>query len=171
LGYNASLSMKPTSQLGLGLLEVLIGLVVLSVGLLGASTMRLQAQAAAQHAGWQHQALLSAQSLVQAMRSNPLALSQQAYTAEVGAPPAVSAAQHPCSVSACGPSQRAEHDVLAWQEDLSQRLPDGHGAIQIAQTGERRIVVMWTSPNLPSPHPCPPPWPSERSCLILEVVL
>ncbi len=162
--------MRRTEQ-GLGLLEVLIALVVLSVGLMGASAMRLQAQAAAQQAEWQHQALLAAQAITQAMRSNPSAMIQGAYTAENADDSVGSVAHHPCERRACTPSARADHDVLAWRAHLATQLPDGRGVLQSMGPTQRRIVVMWSSPSPQAKAPCPTPWPEERSCLVLEAEL
>jgi type IV pilus assembly protein PilV len=163
--------MRHQSEQGLGLLEVLIALLVLSVGLMGATSMRLQAQAAAQQAEWQHQALLAAQAITQAMRSNPSAMAQGAYTAEHTDDTLGSAAHHPCHIRACPPTGRAEHDVLAWRAHLAAQLPDGRGILQAIGPTQRRIVVMWSAPSADNATPCPPPWDRQRSCWVLEVGL
>lgn len=160
---------RPTEQ-GLGLIEVLIATLVLSVGLLGATVLQAQAQAAAQQADWQHQALRSAQDMAQAMRSNPAALEHGAYTApqaEASAPMSTQA----CHTAACTPMARAEHDVQQWREQLAERLPNGRGALLTTGPTQRRLVVMWQSPTRNESTTCPAPWPSEFSCLILEVWL
>jgi type IV pilus assembly protein PilV len=157
---------RPTEQ-GLGLIEVLIATLVLSVGLLGATVLQAQAQAAAQHADWQHQALRCAQDMAQAMRSNSLALEQGAYTApqaEAAAPASIQV----CQTAPCAPMARAEHDVQQWREQLAERLPDGRGALLATGPQQRRLVVMWQSPRRDESTACPAPWPSEFSCLSLE---
>ena len=160
---------RPTEQ-GLGLIEVLIATLVLSVGLLGATLVQSQAQAAAQQADWQHQALRSAQDMAQAMRSNPLALEQGAYTApEPDAAQPVSA--QACDTSPCDPVARAQHDVQQWRQRLAERLPSGRGALLAEGPTQRRLVVMWQSPTQNESTACPAPWPSEFSCLSLGVWL
>ena len=109
--------------------------------------MSLQAQTAAQHAEWQHQALRAAQTITQAMRSNPSAMTQGAYTAEHSDATVSLTANHPCHIWACHPTARAEHDVLAWQAHLATQLPDGRGILQMTGPTQRRIVVMWSSPS------------------------
>ena len=160
---------RPTEQ-GLGLIEVLIATLVLSVGLLGAKLVQSQAQAAAQQADWQHQALRSAQDMAQAMRSNPWALEQGAYTA-----PPLDTAQAPtlqaCDTSPCDPVARAQHDVQQWRQRLAERLPHGRGALLAEGPTQRRLVVMWQSPTQNESTACPAPWPSEFSCLSLGVWL
>lgn len=163
--------MKHRTEQGLGLLEVLITLLILSVGLLGASAMRLQAQAAAQDVEWQHQALLAVQAITQAMRSNPSAVAQGAYTAEHTHDTLGPAAHHPCHNRACHPTARAEHDVLAWRAHLATQLPDGQGILQSIGPTKRRIVVMWSSPSTHATSVCPAPWPHVGSCWVLEVEL
>ena len=162
--------MRPSEQ-GLSLIEVLIALLFLSVGLMGATAMRLQAQAAAQQAEWQHQALLAAQAITQAMRSNPSAMAQGAYTVQDTDNALVSAAHHPCHSQACHPAARAEHDVLVWQASLAAQLPDGKGVLQAMGPTQRRIVVMWSSPSAHATAPCAAPWPQERNCSVWEVQL
>jgi type IV pilus assembly protein PilV len=163
--------MMHRTEQGLGLLEVLIALLILSVGLLGATAMRLQAQAAAQQAEWQHQALLAAHAITQAMLSNPSALVQGAYTAEHTDGSVATVADHPCHNRACTPIARAEHDVLVWRTFLAAQLPDGRGLLQSMGLTQRRIVVMWSSPSPHATAPCPPPWPQDRSCWVLEISL
>jgi type IV pilus assembly protein PilV len=154
----------------LGLIEVLIATLVLSLGLLGATVLQAQAQAVAQHADSQHQALRSAQDMAQAMRSNPVALQQGAYTAPEpdAAQPAPSQA---CDTSPCDPVAQAQHDVQQWRQRLAERLPSGRGALLAEGPTQRRLVVMWQPPTQDESTACPAPWPSEFSCLILEVWL
>jgi type IV pilus assembly protein PilV len=160
---------RPTEQ-GLGMIEVLIATLVLSVGLLGATVLQAQAQAAAQQADWQYQALLSAQDMAQAMRSNPLAFEHGAYTS-----PEPDAAQpastQVCDTSPCDPVARAQHDVHQWRQRLAERLPHGRGALLGTGPTQRRLVVMWQTPQRDEVTACPTPWPSEFSCLSLEVWL
>jgi len=162
--------MKYATEHGLGLIEVLVATLVLSVGLLGATVMQAQAQAAAQHAEWQYQALRSTQDMVQAMRSNPLALEQGAYNAP-RPDLAPSSSTSACDTAPCAPVARAENDVQRWRQQLAERLPDGRGALLATGPAQRRLVVMWQSPRRDESTACPAPWPSEWSCLSLEVWL
>lgn len=162
--------MKHLTEQGLGLIEVLIATLVLSVGLLGATVLQAQAQAAAQHADWQHQALRSAQNMAQAMRSNPAALAQGAYTAP-HAEAATPVSTQVCHTVPCTPVARAEHDVQQWRQDLAERLPGGRGALLATGPQQRRLVVMWQPPLQDKATACPAPWPSDFSCLSLEVWL
>jgi type IV pilus assembly protein PilV len=162
--------MKHATEQGLGLIEVLIATLVLSVGLLGATALQAQAQAAAQHADWQYQALRCAQDMAQAMRSNPVALAQGAYTApqaEAAAPASTQA----CHTAPCSPVARAEHDVQQWRQHVAERLPGGRGALLATGPQQRRLVVMWQPPRQDEATACPAPWPSDFSCLSLEVWL
>ena len=160
---------RPTEQ-GLGLIEVLIATLVLSVGLIGATALQAQAQAAAQHADWQYQALRSAQDMAQAMRSNSAALAQGAYTAPQ-AEAAARASTQACHTAPCSPVARAEHDVQQWRQHLAEHLPGGRGALLATGTQQRRLVVMWQPPQRNESTACPAPWPSDFSCLSLEVWL
>jgi type IV pilus assembly protein PilV len=162
--------MKRPTERGLGLIEVLIATLLLSVGLLGATVLQAQAQAAAQHADWQYQALRCAQDMAQTMRSNPLALEQGAYTAPQ--PDSAPSSSTPaCDNTPCAPMARAEHDVQRWRQQLAERLPNGRGALLATGPTQRHLVVMWQSPRRDEATACPAPWPSEWSCLSLEVWL
>lgn len=162
--------MTPTHEHGLGLIEVLMAMLVLSVGLLGATTLRAQAQAASQSADWHHRALHSAQNMAHALRSNPDALEQGAYN---DPQPNASLALNTqaCEIAVCSPTARAAHDVQLWRQSLAERLPSGLGALVVTGPKQRRLVVMWASPNSPAASPCAPPWPSEFNCISLEVSL
>lgn len=162
--------MTPKPEHGLGLIEVLMAMAVLSVGLLGATALRAQAQAASQNADWHHLALLSAQDMAQALRSNPLALELGAYHAPQ-ADAALETGALSCHNTPCAPTARAEHDVQRWRQTLAERLPAGRGALLIAGPTQRRLVVMWSSPSNPVASPCAPPWPRDFNCLSLEVSL
>lgn len=162
--------MRITAEHGLGLIEVLIATLVLSVGLLGATALQFHAQEASQQADWQYQALRSAQDMAQAMRSNPVAFEQGAYTApqtEAAAP----ASPQACHTAPCTPVARAEHDVQQWRQHLAERLPAGRGALLATGPQQRRLVVMWQPHKRDDASACPAPWPSEWSCLSLEVWL
>ncbi|MEY4506816.1 MAG: hypothetical protein RL297_1394 [Pseudomonadota bacterium] len=161
--------MKP--EHGLGLIDVLISTVVLSVGLLGATAMQVRAQGAANNAHWQHLALHSAQEMAQAMRSNAPAFDLGGYTASEPDGQGTQATAFACTHGACSSGARAEHDVAQWRERLAERLPSGRGVLQATGPKQRQLVVMWASPSTPPISPCPPPWPSEFNCLRLAVWL
>jgi len=161
--------MKPFAESGLGLIEVLVALVVVSTGILGARAMMNHAQAAQQNAAWRGWALISIQELGQAMRSNPEAFDQaQAYTSP-RSPASATHTPHVCDNQACAASDRAAHDVLRWQKRLAERLPDAHTAIRVTGPREREVWVMWRSPRPESVLACAPTEPKDAQCLSMEL--
>lgn len=113
---------------GFSLLEVMIALVVFSVGLIGLGLL-LTASIRANHVGFLHsQATFVAESIADRMRANVAGVWLDAYdgTWDNGAPaPAIA-----CTVAApCDPAQVAVRDVWAWGNMVSQLLPAGQGTI------------------------------------------
>jgi type IV pilus assembly protein PilV len=163
------MSMKTRGESGLGLIEVLVALVVVSTGILGARAMMNHAQAAQQNAAWRAWALISIQELGQAMRSNPEAFDQaQSYTSP-RSPASTTHTPHACDSQACAASDRAAHDVLRWQQRLAERLPNAHSAIRATGPLEREVWVMWQSPRPEAVLACAPPAPEDAQCLSMAL--
>jgi type IV pilus assembly protein PilV len=115
--------------LGFSLLEVMIALVIFSVGLIGLGLL-LTASIRANHVGFLHsQATFVAESLADRMRANIPGVWLDAYdgiwnAATAPLPPV------PCQVAApCDAAQVAARDVWAWGNMVSQLLPAGQGAV------------------------------------------
>ncbi|MEG1968823.1 MAG: type IV pilus modification protein PilV [Burkholderiaceae bacterium] len=105
---------------GLSLIEVLVTLVILTLGLLGiaalqAATLRWSADSA-QTAATSQLAL----DLAERMRANPSSESQY-LAAGAGAPCA--------NANDCSGQDRAASDILEWRKAVALRLPDGLGHI------------------------------------------
>jgi type IV pilus assembly protein PilV len=120
--------MKMTRQSGFSLLEVMIAVVVFSIGLIGLGLL-LTASIRANHVGFLHsQATFVAESIADRMRANVAGVWLDAYDgnwdAAAPAPGATCAAGAPCT-----PAQVAARDVWAWGNMVAQLLPAGRGTI------------------------------------------
>lgn len=109
---------------GFSLVEVMVALVVLSVGMLGIAAMYGHGLAAARSAQTRTQALNLATDMADRIRANRLG--QAAY--------AGAAANGQCDPQTgggvdCTPVQLAAHDVLHWQQQVAAVLPAGDGTI------------------------------------------
>ena len=128
---------------GFSLIEVMIALMVISVGLLGIAKMQALAMSNTQTAGSRALAALEAASMASAMHANP------AYWAAGLAPASVTVSNSStishstlnaqnidCSAGNCTPVQVAGYDLGAnntnpngWGQNLSTLLPGGQGKI------------------------------------------
>lgn len=133
------------------MLEVLISLVVLSVGLLGMAGLMSTTLKSNDSAYMRTQATVEAYNIIDRMRANHDAVTSGAYAyAMPAAPAADSHASAACTGSSanCSTAQLATYDIQQWEFDLAQRLPDGRGSITTALipngTGTDVVVrVLW----------------------------
>lgn len=139
---------------GFTLIEALIALLVLTVGLLGAAGMLLTSVRNSHNSYLRSQASFIADSLVERMRANPLAIWGGHYN---GALNATTPAAPTCAASGCTPAQVAGYDRAAIARMLAQHLPLGSGSVNCEITGtvpvrnfgispvngECRIAVRW----------------------------
>ncbi|MBF0145463.1 MAG: type IV pilus modification protein PilV [Magnetococcales bacterium] len=129
---------------GFSLLEVLITLVVVSIGLLGLAKLQLNAIKFVYSSHLRSQALFLSRDIFERMRANrTLALSgayATAFDVTVGA-------VTDCVASACTPAQMVTYDLAQWKADLSQLLPSGDGEISAINAGGQEhlyvISVRW----------------------------
>jgi len=123
---------------GYSLLEVLIALVVLSIGLLGLAGLQHLSLQRNQSAYHRTVATLLAYDIADRMRANRVALSSYVLS-----PPASSAsAPQDCESAACTPAQLAAFDLSRWLSEMGARLPAAKG--EITQNGnEFTIKVLW----------------------------
>lgn len=138
-------------QSGFSLLEVLISLVVLSVGLLGMAGLMSTTLKSNDSAYMRTQATVEAYNILDRMRANNSAVTSGNYI--YGMPSAPSAASHPPAActgisAACSGAQLANYDIGYWEYDLATRLPDGRGSISTAPiangTGTDVVIrVLW----------------------------
>lgn len=114
-------------QRGFSLLEVMVAVVVFSVGLIGLGLL-LTSSIRANHAGFLHsQATFVAESIADSMRANVIGVWQNAYNGVWNA--ATPAAPMDCVAAACTPAQLAARDVAAWGRMVGQLLPAGSGTV------------------------------------------
>lgn len=121
---------------GLTLIEVLVSLVVVSIGLLGVAALQMRTLRSNYDALLRSQASVLAADIADRMRANPravrLASGQSDYEMGFGMP------QGGTNLS------QARQDVLDWKNALQARLPRGDGSIAINETtGWVTIQVRW----------------------------
>ena len=112
---------------GFTLLEVLVAVVVLSVGLLGLASLQVNGLRFNHSAYMRTQATLLAQELADRMRANRPGFDANTYdnpSAVVVAPVLA------CRTAAgCTAAQMAQNDIAEWQQALAALLPNGQGVV------------------------------------------
>ena len=115
---------------GFTLLEVLIALLVLSIGLLGIGKMMMMSARANDSAYMRSQATALAYTILDAMRANRTTALGQGYDTALVAP-----AQQGCATAApgCTGDLQAQNDLFLWTQSLATELPGGTGTVTTFQ--------------------------------------
>ena len=128
---------------GFSLIEVLIALIILSVGMLGIAGLYVQSMQAGRTSMFRHNAVTIAGDIADRIRANPAA--GAAYTAATGA-------DNNCVDGGvnCSPAQMAAHDISLWQEQADDSLPNG--TVTVTHDGDLvlpsyEIKVGWDEPG------------------------
>lgn len=133
----------PHHQYGFSLVEVLIALVVMSVGMLGIAGLYVQGMQAGRTAMFRHHAVTLAGDVADRIRANPTAAI--AYIDPVGA-------DNNCVLGGkdCTPAQMAANDVHLWKEQAADTLPAGNVTIVINNAvvpPTYQITISWNEPG------------------------
>lgn len=126
---------------GFSLIEVLIALIVMSVGMLGIAGLYVHTMQAGRTSLFRHNAVTLAGDVADRIRANPLAGAAYVDTGPVTTPPAPS-----CVGADCSPAEMAAHDMYLWDEQAANTLPEGdvtvaydNGAVPSVYT----VTVTW----------------------------
>lgn len=115
---------NPNRSGGFTLIEVLIAVLVLSIGLLGLAALQTSGLGMNHSAYLRSQATILASDMADRMRANRAALN--AYD-NVSTTPSATAG---CSTTAgCSSNQLAQDDMVAWAADVAAELPGGVGVV------------------------------------------
>jgi len=147
---------------GFTLLEVMIALLVLSIGLLGLAALQTSALRTGQMADMRTRAVHAAADMVERMRANPAGTAAGQYE--------IARNRVARDTSATG---TALSDLLDWQASLA-RLPDGQGEITRCSRGcagqaTHSVTVWWNAARDPAAHgfSCPPRTLADLRCVRL----
>jgi type IV pilus assembly protein PilV len=137
-------------QRGATLIEVLVSVVVSSVGLLGIAGLVATTARVNQGAYERTQIALAAQALIDSMHINPQGLAQGGYD---GDPANVVSTDVDCGKHACNASQRARYDVARFGGTLAATAPNAKAKLHCrpnvpsieagAYDGVCRLEVAW----------------------------
>lgn len=151
----------PASQ-GFTLLEVLIAVVILSIGLLGLAALQAIALRNNAQSYERSQATALAYEIADVMRANRVAAGNGAFLLDAGASaPAVASCEN--ADATCTRSQMAAYTLGDWHRRLSTLLPDGTASIICAAApcaagGMQTVSVIWDEYRRGATSTaCPPP--------------
>jgi type IV pilus assembly protein PilV len=130
------------AQKGFSLIEVLIALIIMSVGMLGIASLYVQSMQAGRTSLFRHNAVTLAGDVTDRMRANPTA-----GVAYEGA-----GADNSCiapNTVTCNNVQMAAQDVLLWDQQALDSLPNGNVAITFDDTitpPVYTVAITWDEP-------------------------
>ena len=140
--FKSNLMSAGRAQKGFSLIEVLIALIIMSVGMLGIASLYVQSMQAGRTSLFRHNAVTLAGDVTDRMRANPTA--GVAYEG-AGADNSCIA---PNNVT-CNNVQMAAQDVLLWDQQAVDSLPNGNVAITFDNTVVPPIytvAITWDEP-------------------------
>lgn len=115
---------------GFTLIEVLVALVILSVGLLGLAALQTTGMKYNQSAYEYSQATSAAYDILDRMRANfTTASTTTDYTTKFSDTPTTPSVD--CSTSSCNGAQLAQYDLYQWKTNVAKLLPGGEGSVQL----------------------------------------
>ena len=128
---------------GFSLIEVLIALIIMSVGMLGIAGLYVQSMQAGRTSVFRHNAVTLAGDVADRIRANPSA--GATYAAGVGA-------DKNCVDGGvdCSPADMAQHDINLWEQQADRSLPNGTVQINLDDSvapPTYEIVVTWDEPG------------------------
>lgn len=132
-------SSRKSKQPGFTLLEVLITLVILSIGLLGLAGLQAVGLSQNHSAYHRSQATQAAYSIADQMRANQAASANYLTGFML---PSAATVQAGCTAGGCSAAQMAENDLFEWNETMTNTLPGGIGTITLAGTVVT-ITINW----------------------------
>jgi len=124
-------------QAGVGLIEVLVALLILTIGILGMVALQTRALQISQESIYTSQALMMAYEMTDRMRANRG--SEDDYLVDYGTD--VNAGND-CTAGTCTPTQMATYDTSEWKDALAANLPLGDGQIVVDNSGVRPFYVI-----------------------------
>lgn len=131
-----------TPQSGFTLVEVLIALVIMSIGMLGIAGLYVHSMQAGSTSLFRHHAVTLAGDIADRIRANPRA----------GAAYALAGANNNCVAGGidCTPAEMAANDIFLWDQQAAATLPNG--AVNVVFNNgvnppTYQITVTWTQPG------------------------
>lgn len=127
-------------QRGFSLVEVLIALVIMSVGMLGIAGLYVQSMQAGRTSMFRHAAVTLASDVADRIRANPMAAADYENDG----------VDRGCVGSDCNQTEMAEHDIFLWQAQADGTLPNGDVDVDFDNSVNPplyTITISWDEPG------------------------
>jgi type IV pilus assembly protein PilV len=130
-------SLLGSREAGVSLIEVLVAMVILSIGLLGIAGLQLTSLRFTHDVNLGYQAGVQANDMADRIRANPIGWHRGDYNniSGMGSDPG-------CIRTGCTPAQIAATDAFEWNNANARLLPNGRGVVQ-SQSGQTTITLLW----------------------------
>lgn len=125
-------------MIGASLVEVMISLLILSMGLLGMAALQGLGTQYGNEAYFRSQAIVQTYDMIDRMRANPTAVAEGKY--EQDPIPATYTAD--CKSNTCTTSDLASYDLVNWNQLNNELLPSGAGSVT-RQGNAYTVRVTW----------------------------
>ena len=126
------------NQRGATLIEVLVSVVVTSVGLLGLAGLMATTARVNQSAYQRTQVGYAAQALIESMHVNPTGVARGRYDGTGGSGKTAGA---DCRKRGCSPELRAEHDLAQFHRALEDALPSAQTSLKCHRNENGAVVA------------------------------
>lgn len=134
-------------QAGFTLLELLVTVVIVSIGLLGIMGLQTVSIFNTQISAARGKAAVAAESMAARIAANPAGA---AGYKNISHPAAGSEPTPDCAATSCTPAQLADYDAWHWDSMVGRRLPGGKGYVTCIDSSGAgacriyRVVVAWS---------------------------
>jgi type IV pilus assembly protein PilV len=152
---------------GFSMVEMLVTVLVLSLGLLGLAGMQINALKSSHGAQLHNQATALSYEIGERIRSNRSVIQQGGYDILYGAQPATAPN---CEAASCDAAAMADYDLGQWKAALATQLPAGEGAISHLDTLVT-VRVFWDERrNDATGTGCDPDNPADMACFDMSFI-
>ncbi len=135
-GGMGAMHIPHSQQAGSSLIEILVTILILSVGLLGLAALQTNALRFNQDAYQRMVASQQADNMLDRMNANAVGISSGLYNSVSGI------GTNPSCTTVCTPQQMAQRDSFEWNTQNQQLLPSGQGTVTM-QNNVYRVTVYW----------------------------
>lgn len=130
-------------QTGASMIEVLVAIIVLSIGLLGLAGLQTAGLKHNQSASFRSTASMMAYSILDSMRANRVAAGEGGYAHSASAEDSAGTETEAETKAEAESLAFPEQDMKTWLEELALRLPEGTGTVGVDVDNKVTITIQW----------------------------